>query len=129
MALSNSQYNAIMRIYNQRQFQNKHEQEQRITEVYERLPQIHQIDDAISTQAVACAKRLLEGDLGARERLKKQIAKRSVYTRLLELGANPDRLQKLGYVYDFKEKNEHRVAGSFGNFGEREFFYFYIFLL
>ena len=63
MALSNSQYNAIMRIYNQRQFQNKHEQEQRITEVYERLPQIHQIDDAISTQAVACAKRLLEGDL------------------------------------------------------------------
>ena len=74
MALSNSQYNAIMRIYNQRQFQNKHEQEQRITEVYERLPQIHQIDDAISTQAVACAKRLLEGDLGARERLKKQIA-------------------------------------------------------
>lgn len=53
MALSNSQYNAIMRIYNQRQFQNKHEQEQRITEVYERLPQIHQIDDAISTQAVA----------------------------------------------------------------------------
>jgi len=73
MALSNSQYNAIMRIYNQRQFQNKHEQEQRITEVYERLPQIHQIYDAISTQAVACAKRLLEGDLGARERLKKQI--------------------------------------------------------
>ena len=30
MSLSNSQYNAIMRIYNQRQFQNKYEQDQRV---------------------------------------------------------------------------------------------------
>ena len=29
MSLNNSQYNAIMRIYNQRQFQDKYEQDQR----------------------------------------------------------------------------------------------------
>ena len=50
MSLSNSQYNAIMRIYNQRQFQNKYEQDQRVKEVYGRIPQIRQIEDAMSTQ-------------------------------------------------------------------------------
>lgn len=99
MALSNSQYNAIMRIYNQRQFQNKYEQEQRITEVYERLPQIRQIDDAISTQAVACAKRLLEGDLGARQRLKKQISDlREEKATLLEI---------YGYASDYMDMQYH----------------------
>lgn len=99
MALSNSQYNAIMRIYNQRQFQNKHEQEKRITEVYERLPQIRQIDDAISTQAVACAKRLLHGDLGARESLKKQIADlREEKAILLEI---------YGYTPDYMDMHYH----------------------
>ena len=34
MSLSNSQYNAIMRIYNQRQFQDKYEQDERIKEIY-----------------------------------------------------------------------------------------------
>lgn len=36
------------------------------------------------------------------------VQKRTVYNRLLELGANPDKIQRLGYVYDFKKKNEHR---------------------
>ena len=42
-----------------------------------------------------------------------------VYTRLLELGANPDRLQKLGYVYDFKKKNEHRAQALICTNSER----------
>ena len=40
MALSNSQYNAVMRIYNQRQFLNKREQDARLSEVYGKIPQI-----------------------------------------------------------------------------------------
>ena len=36
MALSNSQYDAMMRVYNQRQFQDKREQDKRIAEVYEK---------------------------------------------------------------------------------------------
>lgn len=36
------------------------------------------------------------------------IQKKSAYNRLLELGADPDRVQRLGYIYDFKKKNMHR---------------------
>lgn len=73
MSLSNIQYDAIMRIYNQRQFQNKYDQDRRVKEVYDRLPQIRQIDDAISAQALACARRLLDGDQGARQVLKRHL--------------------------------------------------------
>lgn len=73
MALSNSQYNSIIRIYNQRQIQNKHHQDERVRQVYDRIPQIRQIEDAVCTQAVACAKRLLEGDIKGRNGLKQQI--------------------------------------------------------
>lgn len=73
MSLNNSQYNAIMRIYNQRQFQDKYEQDQRREEVYQKVPQIRQIEDEISSQAVRCARRLLDGDTNAKEELKQHI--------------------------------------------------------
>lgn len=73
MSLNNSQYNAIMRIYNQRQFQDKYEQDQRREEVYQRVPQIRQIEDEISSQAVRCARKLLDGDTNAKEELKQHI--------------------------------------------------------
>ena len=48
MALSNSQYDAIMRVYNQRQFQDKREQDKRIAEVYEKVPQVEALSDEIA---------------------------------------------------------------------------------
>ena len=48
MALSNSQYQAIMRIYNQRQIQNKREQDDRIREVFMRIPQVEALTDEIT---------------------------------------------------------------------------------
>ena len=45
MALSNSQFDAIMRVYNQRQFLNKRRQDERIREVYERIPQVEALTD------------------------------------------------------------------------------------
>ena len=48
MALSNSQYDAIMRVYNQRQFQDKREQDKRIAEVYEKIPQVEALSDEIA---------------------------------------------------------------------------------
>lgn len=74
MALSNSQYDAIMRAYGQQQFKNRHEQEHRIAEVYRRIPVIKELDDAISTRAVASARRLLEGDKDALKELRSEIA-------------------------------------------------------
>lgn len=73
MGLSNSQYNAIMRIYNQKQFRNKHDQDGRIQEVYEALPAIQELEASIGSKAVACARRLLEGDEKALADLREEI--------------------------------------------------------
>ena len=48
MALSNSQYDAIMRVYNQRQFQDKRDQDQRVAEVFEKIPQVEALSDEIA---------------------------------------------------------------------------------
>lgn len=95
MALNNSQYNAIMRIYNQRQLQDKYEQDLRRQEVYNRIPQVKQIEDEISSQAVACARRLLDGDLGARATLKAHIEdlKEQKEVLLTAYGFEPDYME------------------------------------
>lgn len=99
MSLSNSQYNAIMRIYNQRQFQNKYEQDRRIKEIYERIPQIRQLEEAMSTQAVACAKRILDGDLRAKQVLKGQLEDLREQKAVL--------LEACGYAPDYMELRYH----------------------
>ena len=43
MALSNSQYDAIMREYGRRQIENQHALEARKAEVYQRLPQVRRL--------------------------------------------------------------------------------------
>ncbi len=74
MALSNSQYDAIMRAYGQQQFKNRHEQEERITQVYGRIPVMKELDDSISTRAVVSARRLLEGDQEALKEMRSELA-------------------------------------------------------
>lgn len=72
MALSNSQYDAIMRIYSSRQLEDRHQQERRCREVYEKVPQVRMIEDEIGAQAVAGARKLLDGDPDAVEELKRR---------------------------------------------------------
>ncbi len=52
MALNNSQYNAIMREYEQIRFDNKRKQNQKIAEIYEKVPEIQQIDEMLPSKAV-----------------------------------------------------------------------------
>lgn len=59
MALNNSQYNIIMRIYDRRQSDNRHDLEQRTAEVYATVPRIKEIEDALSTAAMARARELI----------------------------------------------------------------------
>ena len=47
MALSNSQYNSIMRDYERRRMENRHEQEKRVEEIYQKIPAIKEIDNAV----------------------------------------------------------------------------------
>ena len=71
MALSNSQYDAMMRVYNQRQFQDKREQDKRIAEVYEKVPQVEALSDEIAATMAQAARKILAGDRAAADQLKK----------------------------------------------------------
>ena len=73
MALSNSQYQEIMRDYQTQQLKNKHEQDARVSEIYEILPAVKELDQAVSSRAVQRAKELLNGDQKALERLREEI--------------------------------------------------------
>ena len=53
MALSNSQYESIMRVYNRTQLQKKHELDARVDEVYEKIPAVREMNDAIAASMMA----------------------------------------------------------------------------
>ena len=74
MALSNSQYNAVMRGYEERQRLQRRAMEARTQEIYQKIPQIQELDRQISTRAADCARRVLGGDTRAREHLKEELA-------------------------------------------------------
>lgn len=50
MALSNSQYNAVMRGYEERQRLQRRAMEARTQEIYQKIPQIQELDRQISTR-------------------------------------------------------------------------------
>lgn len=73
MALSNSQYDSIMRVYNRIQLEKKHELDERTREVYEKIPAVREMNEEISSAAVRSARQLLAGDETAVERLRRTI--------------------------------------------------------
>lgn len=74
MALSNSQFDAIMRVYNKRQFQNKREQDKRIREIYEKIPQIEALNDEIAAAMAEAGRKNLMGDTESARTLKEEAA-------------------------------------------------------
>lgn len=59
MALQNTQFDAIMRSYDRRQIQNRRSQEERIREVYEKIPRIEEIQQTIISVSTQKARDLL----------------------------------------------------------------------
>lgn len=74
MALSNSQYDSIMRIYSQAQLRQKHELDRRREEVYEKIPAVKELNEEIAASAVRSARQLLSGDGRAAKGLKQRIS-------------------------------------------------------
>lgn len=99
MSLSNSQYQAIMRIYNERQYQDRYEQEQRRREVYEKIPQVKAFEDEIGAQSVRHARRILDGDEKAAGELKDRIS------QLREQKA--ELMEAYGYPADYMDIRYH----------------------
>lgn len=74
MALSNSQYEAIIKGYQRVRDENRLLAESRKQEVYDAVPEYLELAESISTLSVAGAKRMLEGDEDALSRLHRELS-------------------------------------------------------
>ena len=61
MALTNSQYDAVLRIYSERQLRNRREQDARIQEAYAAVPRLAEIDGEVASLSIKKARILLSG--------------------------------------------------------------------
>ncbi|MCI8268985.1 MAG: ATP-binding protein [Lachnospiraceae bacterium] len=95
MALNNSQYNEVMREYEQQQLKNRRNQQQRVEEVYKHVPQIQALDEEIRSRGAASARQVLNGDAGAGSRFRETLEDLREQKRVL--------LAAAGYPADYME--------------------------
>lgn len=86
MALTNSQYDEIMRDYNQIRLRHVREQEERIQEIYRRIPAIQEMDRETAMLAARQARKLLAGDSQSLKDLKYLLADLKTQKKALLLG-------------------------------------------
>lgn len=111
MALNNSQYDTIIRTYEQKQLHNRNVLDKRYKTVYNRLPELKDLNDNISRLSVEHARRLLDGDDEALFSLKREIQKLSAQKTalLLSAGFPEDYLEP---VYECKDCKDTGYIGS-----------------
>ncbi len=73
MALNNSQYDTILRTYEQKQLHNRNILDKRQQNVYNKVPEVSLINKEISSLSVKQARKLLEGDENALSELREQV--------------------------------------------------------
>lgn len=73
MALTNAQYDLIMRSYEEKQLRNQTVLLQHYKEIYNKIPKIKELENSISFLSVQQAKKLLDGDSNALDTLRTQI--------------------------------------------------------
>lgn len=102
MGLKASQYQAIMRDYEQRQLHNRHILDRHYAEVFKKLPEFKSIDESISMLSVKYGKKLLNGDDNAVDMLKEELSiLRGRKKALLHAGAFPK--DYLEPIYDCED--------------------------
>lgn len=91
MALSNAQYDEIIRGYEERQLKNRRLSEKRQQEIYDKAPRIQEIDHLIAENSIQKAKQLLDGDENVLEQLKQDLsAYRTEKAQILASCGYPD---------------------------------------
>ena len=85
MALSNSQYDALIRTYEQRQTDNVYALRRRYTQAYSCIPELKDLDDSISSLSVEKAKQLIEGDASALSSFRRTMKELTERKRMLLL--------------------------------------------
>lgn len=73
MPLSNSQYNTLMRAYEQKQVKSRNRLNAHFEHAYAQIPELKTVDDSISKCSLEQAKKLLNGDETALATLKEEI--------------------------------------------------------
>ena len=111
MALSNSQYDFILRTYEKRQLQTRDEQDKRYETVCNKIPEYRKIQGEISDLSVRQARKLLEGDQNALQTLKTQMQELSKKAKDL-LIANGFSLDYLEPVYICKDCKDTGYIGN-----------------
>lgn len=74
MALSNAQYDEIMRGYQKKQLQNKDLERKRLALWYKKVPALKEIDDAIASCSILYAGKILNGEANAKSDYKKELS-------------------------------------------------------
>ncbi|MBQ7360230.1 MAG: ATP-binding protein [Lachnospiraceae bacterium] len=74
MALTNAQFESIIKGYEDTQDRNRHIMTSRRDYVYAHIPEYHALDSQVSSLSIAHAKKMLFGDASSVEELKEQIA-------------------------------------------------------
>lgn len=83
MALTNSQYESILRDYEKLRDDSRHLLESRRAQVYQAAAGYSELEDSVSALSVAAARSVLAGDDTARERLHQQLAKTALRRKAL----------------------------------------------
>lgn len=74
MPLSNSQYNAIIRSYEEKQRKSRHLLEEHTDTVYQKIPEYEELDRQVSAVSIAQGRKMLNGDTNALTELKDKLA-------------------------------------------------------
>ena len=99
MSLTNTQYDIILRGYENKQLNTRHELERRTKYVYEHIPAYRELEDTIATLSVSQGKKYLEGNESAIEELKAELARLSMQkAQLLEDAGLPADYLKPSYT-------------------------------
>ncbi len=74
MALTNSQYDRIMRDYEEKQRRSRLQLEEKKAEIYRKIPSLHALEETIASVSVRQARLMLDGDTHALADLKEELA-------------------------------------------------------
>lgn len=111
MALTNFQYDQIMRTYEQHRLEDEYRRRRRYNSITGKLPEIRELDNQISALSLKQARRLLDGDQSALDTLKAEI--HALSQKKLAL------LQENGYPSDYLDLHytcpDCRDTGYIGN--------------
>lgn len=111
MGLNTSQYQSVMRIYEQKQSKSRSILRSRYEEVYAKSPEFKALDESVSALSVQHGKRLLNGDTQAVDALKKEMAvlRKSKQELLCSCGFPADYLEP---IYECEDCHDTGYIGN-----------------